>query len=44
LARLPGVRSVQIDQAPFKLPIMPLAGSRIDLQYVVSQAPATRSG
>jgi hypothetical protein len=44
LAKLPGVRSVQIDQSPFKLPVMPLAGSRIDLQYVVSQAPATRSG
>jgi hypothetical protein len=44
LAKLPGVRSVQIDQSPFKLPVMPLAGSRIDLQYVVSQAPAARSG
>lgn len=44
LARLPGVRSVQIDQSPVKLPIMPLSGSRIDLQYVVSQAPPTRSG
>ncbi|MBJ7601081.1 hypothetical protein [Candidatus Nephthysia bennettiae] len=44
LARLPGVRSVQIDQSPFKLPILPLVGSRIDLQYVVSQAPPTRSG
>jgi hypothetical protein len=44
LAKLPGVRSVQIDQSPFKLPVMPLAGARIDLQYVVSQAPAARSG
>jgi hypothetical protein len=44
LAKLPGVRSVQIDQSPVKLPILPLAGSRIDLQYVVSQAPPTRSG
>ncbi len=44
LAKLPGVRSVEIDQSPVKLPIMPLAGSRIDLQYVVSQAPPPRSG
>jgi hypothetical protein len=44
LARLPGVRSVRIDEAPVKLPILPLASSRIDLEYVVSQAPPTRSG
>ena len=44
LAKLPGVHSVEIDQSPVKLPIMPLVGSRIDLQYVVSQAPPTRSG
>jgi hypothetical protein len=44
LAKLPGVRSVEVDQSPVKLPIMPLTGSRIDLQYVVSQAPPTRSG
>jgi hypothetical protein len=44
LSKLPGVRSVQIDQSPAKLPILPLVGSRIDLQYVVSQAPPTRSG
>jgi hypothetical protein len=44
LARLPGVRSVRIDESPFKLPILPMASSRIDLEYVVSQAPPTRSG
>jgi hypothetical protein len=44
LEKLPGVRSVEIDQSPIKLPILPLVGSRIDLQYVVSQAPPTRSG
>jgi hypothetical protein len=44
MAKLPGVRSVEIDQSPVKLPILPLVGSRIDLQYVVSQAPPTRSG
>jgi hypothetical protein len=44
LAKLPGVRSVEVDQSPVKLPIMPLTGSRIDLQYVVSQAPPNRSG
>jgi hypothetical protein len=44
LARLPGVHSVRIDESPFKLPILPLASSRIDLEYVVSQAPPTRSG
>jgi hypothetical protein len=44
LAKLPGVRSVRIDESPFKLPILPLASSRIDLEYVVSQAPPPRSG
>ena len=42
LARLP-VRSVEIQEYPLKLPIMPLAGSRIDLEYEVSPAPAPKS-
>ncbi len=39
LGKLP-VRSVDIREAPFQLPLMPLIGSRIDLKYVVDQGTA----
>jgi hypothetical protein len=38
LRRLP-VQSVNIQQFPFGLPLMPLASSRIDLDYVVTNGP-----
>jgi hypothetical protein len=45
LAKLPGVRQVDIEQSPFPTPLMPLVGSRIDLRYMVTQAaPVPRSG
>lgn len=34
------VRSVVVKQAPFKLPLMPLVASRIDIKYVVQQGQA----
>jgi hypothetical protein len=40
LGRLP-VKSVEIKESPFKLPLMPLQSSRITLRYVVQQVPAT---
>lgn len=42
LGRLP-VRSVDIQQYPVKLPILPLAGSRIDLEYDVTPAAPPKS-
>ncbi|HEX6350768.1 MAG TPA: baseplate J/gp47 family protein [Candidatus Dormibacteraeota bacterium] len=40
LSQLP-VQSAQIKETPFKLPLMPLQSSRITIQYVVQQAPAS---
>ncbi|TMF88107.1 MAG: hypothetical protein E6I08_08310 [Chloroflexi bacterium] len=40
LSKLP-VQSAQIKETPFKLPLMPLQSSRITIQYVVQQAPAS---
>jgi len=40
LARLP-VKSVDIKESPFKLPLMPLQSTRITMRYVVQQVPAT---
>jgi Baseplate J-like protein len=40
LGRLP-VKSVDIKESPFKLPLMPLQSSRITVRYVVQQVPAT---
>jgi hypothetical protein len=40
LGRLP-VKSVEIKESPFKLPLMPLQSSRITMRYVVEQVPAT---
>lgn len=39
LSRYP-VRSVEVKEHPVRLPLMPLVGSRIDLQYVVQQGTA----
>ena len=39
LATLPGVRSVQIQQFPFGLPLMPMSGSRIHVEYDVAAGP-----
>jgi hypothetical protein len=40
LGRLP-VKSVEIKESPFKLPLMPLQSSRINIRYVVEQVPAS---
>jgi hypothetical protein len=40
LGRLP-VKSVEIKESPFKLPLMPLQSSRITIRYVVQQVPAS---
>jgi hypothetical protein len=40
LRRLP-VKSVVIKESPFKLPLMPLQSSRINIRYVVEQVPAS---
>lgn len=40
LGRLP-VKSVEIKESPFRLPLMPLQSSRINIRYVVEQVPAS---
>ena len=39
LGTLP-VQSTQIEEHPFQLPVLPFLGSRIDIRYVVQQAPS----